>query len=232
MQRSDGSDEGDSVLGARDSAIDTDDQDGYPQDWCDTKRATDTSTLAAIDMLSNPPAFTKVKWLREHAPQYAGLPHPVPSTGKWDTRSANMEAKLADSMQYFMAGIEGADKDGVVKGFALVRSVFEDIRQDRRHQSLRGVRDRRAVLSPRRDDDRAQLLSRDEQKRAQKQRALKDAAAAATKSASNFRYGRTKDRGKGSNSGKGSQSHGGYSRGKGDHRSRSQGRKGGGGDPK
>ena len=65
--------------------------------------------------------------MRENAPQYEGLPQPVPAMGKWDSRPAQMETKLADAMQYFMAGMEGNDTDGFIKGFALVRSTFEDI---------------------------------------------------------------------------------------------------------
>ena len=125
--------------------------------------------------------------MRENAPQYEGLPQPVPAMGKWDSRPAQMETKLADAMQYFMAGMEGDDTDGFIKGFALVRSTFEDIRQDRRHQGLRGVQDKTQILEPRRDDDRNQLFTRDEMRRATKQRTIKAAAAAAAQAASGFR---------------------------------------------
>ena len=109
-------------------------------------------------MLRGPPQFSQKRWLRDTVLKYDRLPITVAPQGKWDIQAAQPEAKLGDTVQYFVAGIGGDKEKGTIKGFALVRSCFEDVRQYRKHNALRGMKDRATVLEPRPNDDRERVV--------------------------------------------------------------------------
>ena len=150
------------------------DTDGYPADWTDIKVPSDSTALSYAEMLAKPPSFEKVKHIRSEAPSYAYLRRPVPSQGRWDSRMALQEGKLHDALQYYVRGLDNEDAkpDDFTKCAALVRSAFEDVRQARKQDKLKGVQNKAGILYGRADDDRIQLLSPQESEKLQTQKAF------------------------------------------------------------
>jgi hypothetical protein len=180
-------------------------QDGYPESWGPSNRTSSDAAKAHAETLEHPPSFDKVKHLLNEAPNYPELPRPVPSRGRSDALYARLESKLAASMQYYVHGLNEPepDPDTFIAVVALVRSAFQDIREERRRKVVGSAR---TVLETRPDDTRAKLLTDAEQKKLEKQRQV---TASATNTFRSFRDQASKGgynrqpRGKGKGKGKG-----------------------------
>ena len=180
-------------------------QDGYPASWSKWEDPTDEAALTHAEILVHPPKFEKVQHLLQNAPSYTNIPKPVPQQGKFDAKMAILERKLAAAMQYHVRGLDEpkAGETDFLASIALVRSAFEDVRQYRRQDEIKGIKNKEAVLPPRCDDDRVTLLSQAEKKLANAQRAREAAASKFKKSSDHYRQGNGKGKGGGKGKGKG-----------------------------
>ena len=166
--------------GPQEAPEDLHENNGYPAAWDERDIPGDGAAEQSAHMLSKPPSYDKVRFLlsKDNRPNYSILPQVVPSMGKFDNANANLENKLQAALQYYVRALDSTNgqEDDFVASIALVRSAFEDVRQARRHQNIRGIKDKNSILERRQDDTRPSLYTQEEKEKLDKAKARQAAS--------------------------------------------------------